>query len=127
MVIPWANDEIEPVDPSGLYPHDAAGRVFEETGYVMTGLAGIGRNGDANAQWGRVLGQSGTNIVDFGEDFALIPQPLLGAMPAKGSSAKTPFDRRSSVRAPGAAEPAGGPRGGANAGERPGLRKDRDQ
>ncbi len=89
VIIPWANDEIEPVDPSGLYPHDAAGRVFEETGYVMTGLAGIGRNGDANGQWGRVLGQSGTNIVDFGEEFALIPQPLLGAMPAKDSSAKT--------------------------------------
>jgi ABC-type transporter Mla subunit MlaD len=89
VILPWANDEIEAVDPNNIYPHDAAGRVFEETGYVMTGLAGIGRNGDANGQWGRVLGQSGTNLLDLGPEFALVPQAFMGTMPAKGSSAKT--------------------------------------
>jgi ABC-type transporter Mla subunit MlaD len=97
VIIPWSNDSVEAVDPAGLYPHDAAGRVFEETGYVLTGLTGIGRNGDANGQWGRVLGQSGTNLITFpgagGEpgEFALSPFPILGAMPGKGSSAKTRF------------------------------------
>jgi ABC-type transporter Mla subunit MlaD len=89
VIIPWSNDTVEPVDPTGVYPHDAPGRVFEETGYVITGLNGIGRNGDANGQWGRVLGQSGNNIVEFPDSFGLTPFPLLGAMPGKESSAKT--------------------------------------
>jgi ABC-type transporter Mla subunit MlaD len=95
VIIPWSNDSVEAVDPTGLYPHDAAGRVFEETGYVLTGLTGIGRNGDANGQWGRVLGQSGPNMVTFPAagvepgEFALTPFPLLGSMPGKGSSAKS--------------------------------------
>ncbi|MGH2954434.1 MAG: MlaD family protein [Solirubrobacterales bacterium] len=91
VIIPWSNDSVEPVDPAGVYPHDPVGRVFEETGYVLTGLTGIGRNGDANGQWARVLGQSGNNIVEFPDSFGLTPFPLLGAMPAKDSSAKTKF------------------------------------
>jgi ABC-type transporter Mla subunit MlaD len=89
VIIPWSNDSVEPVDPTGLYPHDAAGRVFEETGYVLTGLNGLGRNGDANGQWARVLGQSGPNLVEFPDSFGLVPFPLLGAMPGKDSSAKS--------------------------------------
>jgi phospholipid/cholesterol/gamma-HCH transport system substrate-binding protein len=97
VIIPWSHDTVEPVDPTGIYPHDAAGRVFEETGYVLTGLTGIGRNGDANGQWARVLGQSGPNLVQFpgteGEpsSFALVPYELRGSMPGPGSSAKTEF------------------------------------
>jgi hypothetical protein len=89
VIIPWSNDSVEPVDPTGIYPHDPPGRVFEETGYVLTGLTGIGRNGDANGQWARVLGQGGTNMVEFPDSFGLVPFPLLGAMPGKDSSAKT--------------------------------------
>jgi phospholipid/cholesterol/gamma-HCH transport system substrate-binding protein len=91
VIIPWSNDTVEAVnDPTNLYPlDDDAGRVFEETGYVLTGLTGIGRNGDANGQWARVLGQSGTNLIDTGNQFALTPFPILGAMPAHESSAKT--------------------------------------
>jgi phospholipid/cholesterol/gamma-HCH transport system substrate-binding protein len=93
VVIPWSNDTIEAAgDPTNLYTlDDNAGRVFEETGYVLTGLTGIGRNGDANGQWARVLGQSGTNLIDYGNQFALTPYPILGAMPAHESSAKTPL------------------------------------
>jgi ABC-type transporter Mla subunit MlaD len=91
VIIPWSNDTIEPVDPGNIYPLEPAGRVFEETGYVLTGLNGIGRNGDANAQWGRVLGQSGPNLVEFPDSFGLTPFPILGAMPAHESSAKTPL------------------------------------
>jgi phospholipid/cholesterol/gamma-HCH transport system substrate-binding protein len=100
VILPWSHDSVEPVDPSGIYPHDAAGRVFEETGYVLTGLTAIGRNGDANGQWARVLGQSGPNLVEFppvGGDpasFALVPFQLLGAMPGVESSAKTRFTSR---------------------------------
>jgi ABC-type transporter Mla subunit MlaD len=95
VIIPWSHDSVEPVDPANLYPHDPPGRVFEETGYLLTGLTGIGRNGDANGQWGRVLGQSGLNVAEFpsvgsGPDtFSLVPSELLGAMPGPGSSAKT--------------------------------------
>jgi ABC-type transporter Mla subunit MlaD len=89
VIIPWANDTIEPVDPGNIYPIEPVGRVFEETGYVLTGLNGIGRNGDANAQWGRVLGQSGPNLVQFPDSFGLTPFPLLGSMPGQESSAKT--------------------------------------
>ena len=91
VIIPWSNDSVEAVDDAGLYPHDDDSRVFEETGYVLTGLTGLGRNGDANGQWGRVLGQGGTNIIDFGDEFALVPYELLGGMPAMGSSKKTVF------------------------------------
>jgi phospholipid/cholesterol/gamma-HCH transport system substrate-binding protein len=89
VIIPWSNDSVEAVDPSGLYPHDAAGRVFEETGYVLTGLSGFGRSGDANGPWARVLGQSGTNMVEFPDSFGLVPFPLLGSMPGKDTVAKT--------------------------------------
>jgi phospholipid/cholesterol/gamma-HCH transport system substrate-binding protein len=97
VIIPWSHDSVEPVDPAGVYPHGPVGRVFEETGYVLTGLTAIGRNGDANGQWARVLGQSGPNLVEFpGADnepsfFGLVPFELLGSMPGKGSSAKTVF------------------------------------
>jgi ABC-type transporter Mla subunit MlaD len=89
VIIPWSNDSVEAIDPTNIYPHDAVGRVFEETGYVLTGLNGLGRNGDANGQWGRVLGQSGTNIVEFPDSFGLTPFPLLGSMPGPESSKKT--------------------------------------
>ena len=89
VIIPWSHDSVEAVDPTNLYPHDAVGRVFEETGYVLTGLTGIGRNGDANGQWARVLGQGGPNMVEFPDSFGLVPFPLLGSMPGKDSSAKT--------------------------------------
>lgn len=97
VIIPWAHDSVDPVDPTGIYPHDAAGRVFEETGYLLTGLTGIGRSGDANGQYARVLLQVGTNILQLpGTDtepgsFSLLPYELLGAMPAPGSVAKTRF------------------------------------
>ena len=89
VILPWSNDQVEAVNDGGLYPHEGIGRVFEETGYVLTGLVGLGRNGDANGQWGRVLGQSGQNIIDFGDEFALVPYEFLGGMPAIGSSKKT--------------------------------------
>jgi phospholipid/cholesterol/gamma-HCH transport system substrate-binding protein len=91
VILPWSNDTIQPVDPDNIYPLDAAGRVFEETGYTLTGLTGIGRNGDANGQWGRVLGQSGANLVELPNSFALVPFPILGTMPGHSSSAKTRF------------------------------------
>jgi len=91
VIIPWANDHVEAVNDGDVYPHDKGDRVFETAGYVLTGLTGLARNGDANGQWGRVLGQSGQNILDFGDQFALIPYEFLGGMPAMGSSKKTVF------------------------------------
>lgn len=91
VILPWSNDEVEAVNDAGLYPHEGIGRIYEEAGYVLSGLLGFGRNGDANGQWARVLGQSGQNILDFGDEFALVPYELLGGMPALGSSQKTVF------------------------------------
>ena len=91
VIIPWSNDSVEAVDPAGIYPHDAVGRVFEEAGFALTGLSGFSRSGDANGPWARVLGQSGPNMVEFPDSFGLVPFPLLGSMPGKGTVAKTRF------------------------------------
>ena len=100
VVIPWSQDTVEPLDPN--YPHEPVGRVFEETGYGLSGIASESRSGDANGQYIRVAAGGGANTV-------VIPNavpglnggvqnsvggaafPLLGAMPAIEDSAKTPF------------------------------------
>lgn len=93
VVIPWSFDTVpDPETP-------ASGRVFEEVGYSVQGLAGESRSGDANGQPFRVLAGGGTNTVVFpdtlnnGTEDAVgaTPLPLLGARPAIDSSAKTPF------------------------------------
>ena len=37
VVIPWSNDQVDPVSPSGTYPFKPFGRVFEETAYGLSG------------------------------------------------------------------------------------------
>lgn len=97
VVIPWSNDRV-----SGGSAYDAAygpnGRVFEETGYGLAGIAGESRSGDANGQYLRVLGGGGTNVVETtdlstgGTPLAgVTPKPIVGAMPALDASAKTKF------------------------------------
>jgi len=101
VVIPWANDTVEPVThPGGDYPHDPPGRVFETTGYGLTGISGENRSGDANAQYLRVLGSGGNNTIripnalpgpggGLQDAVGLLPFELLGAMPRLSDSAKT--------------------------------------
>ena len=89
VVIPWSNTDI-PV------AHDSAESVYKETGYSLTGVAGETRSGDAQGQWFRVLGGGGPNTVTFpttdvGPTAGVIPFDIIGAEPAKQSSAKTPF------------------------------------
>ena len=103
VVIPWANDTVEPVDPGNQYPHEPFGRVFEETAYGLTGIAGESRSGDANGQYIRVFAGGGLNTVKIpnavpGVDgvglqdaVGLTPFPILGSMPNIEDSAKTPF------------------------------------
>ncbi|MDX6583728.1 MAG: phospholipid/cholesterol/gamma-HCH transport system substrate-binding protein [Solirubrobacterales bacterium] len=103
VVIPWGNDTVAPVDPLNQYPHDAFGRVFEETGYGLSGIASESRSGDSNGQYIRVEGGGGSNTVKFpdaipslnGNGFqdavGLTQFPLLGAMPRLTDSLKTPF------------------------------------
>lgn len=94
VVIPWANDR---VDGGPGYPHPAFGRVFEETGYGLAGVAGESRSGDANGQYIRLNFGGGTNPVTFKPDnadetfFGVAPFPILGGMPGLASSRKTPF------------------------------------
>jgi phospholipid/cholesterol/gamma-HCH transport system substrate-binding protein len=99
VVIRWANDTVDPqTRAGGEYPHDPTGRVFEVTGYGISGISGENRSGDANAHYLRTLGGGGTNTIHvpdtfgFGQDlFAVTPFELLGAMPRLDDSAKTRF------------------------------------
>jgi phospholipid/cholesterol/gamma-HCH transport system substrate-binding protein len=93
VVIPWSNTNIPNNDSD-----PAAAKVYQETAYGLTGVAGESRSGDANGQEFRVLGGGGSNtIAPFSTpDLAapltgITPFSFLGSQPAKQSSAKTPF------------------------------------
>jgi phospholipid/cholesterol/gamma-HCH transport system substrate-binding protein len=93
VVIPWINTQIPNSDSD-----PAAAKVYQETAYGFTGVAGESRSGDANGQEFRVLGGGGSNtIAPFSTpDLAapltgIAPYSFLGSQPAKQSSAKTPF------------------------------------
>ena len=93
VVIPWSNTNVPNSDSD-----PAAGTVFQETAYGLSGVAGESRSGDANGQEFRVLGGGGGNsIAPFSTpDVAapltgVTPFGFLGSQPAKQSSAKTPF------------------------------------
>jgi phospholipid/cholesterol/gamma-HCH transport system substrate-binding protein len=93
-VIPWSELDV----PAANFP---AEQVYKETGYGIAGVAGESRTGDANGQALRVLGGGGTNTLSFpqvnvdgsGQQnvAGVIPFELIGAQPAKQTSAKTPF------------------------------------
>jgi len=91
VIIPWSNQTIN--DPE----NQASGRIFEELGYGLVGLAGESRSNDANGPYIRVGAGSGANGVTIpgvngGEDsIGTAPAPLVGAIPAIEDSAKTPF------------------------------------
>jgi phospholipid/cholesterol/gamma-HCH transport system substrate-binding protein len=99
VVIPWSNTPIPNVNgPSDSDTDPPAGKVYQETAYGFTGVAGESRSGDANGQEFRVLGGGGTNtIAPFsspdvnGALTGIAPFSFLGSQPAKQSSAKTPF------------------------------------
>jgi phospholipid/cholesterol/gamma-HCH transport system substrate-binding protein len=93
VVIPWSNTPIPNNDSD-----PPAAKVYQETAYSLTGVAGESRSGDGNGQEFRVLGGGGTNtIAPFPSPD--VPNPLTGVSPfnfagsepAKQSSAKTPF------------------------------------
>jgi phospholipid/cholesterol/gamma-HCH transport system substrate-binding protein len=93
VVIPWSNTPIPNNDSD-----PAAAKVYQETAYGFSGVAGESRSGDANGQEFRVLGGGGSNtIAPFNTpDLAapltgVTPFSFLGSEPAKQSSAKTPF------------------------------------
>jgi phospholipid/cholesterol/gamma-HCH transport system substrate-binding protein len=93
VVIPWSNTTIPNNDSD-----PPAAKVYQETAYGFTGVAGESRSGDANGQEFRVLGGGGNNtIAPFNTpDLAapltgISPFSFIGSQPAKQSSAKTPF------------------------------------
>jgi hypothetical protein len=90
-VIPWANMTVpDPETPP-------TGRIFEQLGYGLVGIAGESRSADANGPYARILGGGGTNTVVFPpfggstEEVVGIAPDLLGARPSLDSSLKTPF------------------------------------
>jgi phospholipid/cholesterol/gamma-HCH transport system substrate-binding protein len=93
VVIPWSNTPIPNTDSD-----PAAAKVYQETAYGLSGVAGESRSGDANGQEFRVLGGGGTNtIAPFSTPDLAAPLTgvsafnFLGSQPSKQSSAKTPF------------------------------------
>jgi hypothetical protein len=93
VVIPWSNTKIPNADSD-----PEAGKVYEETAYGLTGVAGESRTGDANGQEFRVLFGGGERTVspfsspEVNDQLTgVVPFEILGAEPAKTSSAKTPF------------------------------------
>jgi ABC-type transporter Mla subunit MlaD len=93
VVIPWSNTEIPNTDSD-----PPAAKVYQETAYGFSGVAGESRSGDANGQEFRVLGGGGSNTIapfntpDLAQPLTgLTPFTFLGSQPAKQSSAKTPF------------------------------------
>lgn len=96
VILPFANDRIDSTDPGYNADHGSKGTVFEETGYGLAGISGESRSGDANGQYIRVIGGGGTNTVQTTDEAGnmlagLTPFPIIGAMPAIESSAKTPY------------------------------------
>jgi phospholipid/cholesterol/gamma-HCH transport system substrate-binding protein len=57
VVIPWSNGTV----PDPEFP--AAGKIFEETGYGLVGIAGESRSGDANGEYIRVEAGGGANTI----------------------------------------------------------------
>jgi phospholipid/cholesterol/gamma-HCH transport system substrate-binding protein len=93
VVIPWSDTQIPNNDSD-----PQAGKVYQETAYGLTGVAGESRSGDANGEEFRVLGGGGTqSIAPFSTPdlsaplTGIVPFSFLGSQPAKQSSAKTPF------------------------------------
>jgi phospholipid/cholesterol/gamma-HCH transport system substrate-binding protein len=95
VVNPWSRQTIN--DPAT----EASGRIFEELGYGLTGIASESRSGDANGPYIRVMAGGGTNTVVFPDSIqeggtsvdavGLTPLPLEGVIPTIESSAKTPY------------------------------------
>jgi virulence factor Mce-like protein len=92
-VIPWSDTEIPNNDSD-----PPAGKVYEETAFGFSGVAGESRSGDANGQEFRVLGGGGQNTIapfstpDLPDQLTgIAPFNFMGSEPAKQSSAKTPF------------------------------------
>jgi virulence factor Mce-like protein len=93
VVIPWSNT---PIPNSDSDP--PAAKVYQETAYGLSGVAGESRSGDGNGQEFRVLGGGGTNTIapfstpDLPDQLTgVVPFSFQGSQPAKQSSAKTPF------------------------------------
>ena len=112
--MPWSKDQVQPVDPGGLYPHDADGaQVFEEGPFGITGTAVESRSGDANGQNLRVLGGSGANPRAAPTSAASATSLALTPLPAPGRDAgarrlgEDAVQPERALREAGAAEPRG--------------------
>jgi virulence factor Mce-like protein len=104
VIIPWSNQTVQ---PSPLANEPAAGKVYEETGYGLAGIAGESRSGDANGQYIRVEAGGGANTLALGPQNIIQQQiggvptvgvlgtgaaaQLKGAEPTFDSAAKPPF------------------------------------
>ena len=68
----------------------AQGKVYEETGYGLTGINGESRSGDANGQYIRVAAGGGTNTLYPGHGFTVVSQPQSASVPFVAVMASCP-------------------------------------
>ncbi len=87
VVLPTITGKVD--DPD--FP--ATGRVYEELGMGLPGLAGESRSGDANGQWIRVLATAGNYAYPTtGDQFLITSRPLAGANPPVPARGVPPFE-----------------------------------
>jgi hypothetical protein len=108
VIIPWGNLTVPASDNDTDKNSGDIGKIYQETGYGLTGIAGESRSGDANGQYIRVEAGGGVNTLSsiatgsqqvltqnlpgHPQPFvSVLDSPILGAEPAFGSAAKTPF------------------------------------
>ena len=88
VIIPWQNMTVP------AQGHPAVGRVYEETGYGLVGIAGESRSGDANGQYIRTNAGGGTNTVfapnpeGTGDLVGVTPFEILNSEPSINDSVK---------------------------------------
>jgi phospholipid/cholesterol/gamma-HCH transport system substrate-binding protein len=85
VTIPWGNFTV----PDPDLP--AAGPIYKEASWTLTGLTGESRSNDANGDLFRVQQGGGSNTVQIGGQTGLTDLPIEGVQPPIDSAAKTPF------------------------------------
>jgi phospholipid/cholesterol/gamma-HCH transport system substrate-binding protein len=94
VVIPWSNSTIPSNDgETGI------GKIYEETGYGLAGIAGESRSGDANGQYIRVEAGGGANTLSPLTPLHTITQTVggqtvVGVLDSKILGAEPPFSSK---------------------------------
>ena len=96
VINPWSLDSV----PDPDYPSSGgqnAGKVYQETGYGLVGIAGESRSGDANGEYVRVEAGGGANSFATNGGFLVTSQPQTSSSPFFGFAESKLLGARPSV------------------------------